>query len=576
METSQVNRLMVEVTRLANATREMSELFTAQSRALSVRGIEIDPGLLELLSKTHDEVAVLRDDLGTQIPELAQLRVIVRTMSMINSTFDLDQILSDVMETFIEITEAERGMIVLIDPHTRDLEFRVIRGMDESTIEKGNFMVSRTVVEDVATKGEPVITTNALEDSRYSAQDSIISYAVRSIICVPLKVKNDVIGVVYSDHRLKAELFGQHELNFLIAFANQAAIAIDNARLFNDVQSSLQEIIEIQNFLDSIFTSIVSGVVTLDNDGIVLTTNRAAEEILGIGSESHNRPYTEVLPALFEGFDDLLYQIKADGQPETVEINPVLPTRGAVNLNMKLSPLVDADSGRTQGVAMVIDDLTESKKNEETLRVVNTYLSEEMVSQIRSIDQIGLGGEDREITALFADVRGFTTFSEQLEPEVLMGVINQYLSVASNAIQTGEGVIDKFMGDAILGLFNTQLNPQQDHAIRTVAAAIMMLDDVKHLHSQLPPNQQLQYGIGIHTGPATIGNVGSPSRKEFTAIGEAIVHAKKLEGTAQGGEIIISEATYELVKDHVDCELEERQLRGTNTISRIYRVLGLR
>jgi class 3 adenylate cyclase len=278
---------------------------------------------------------------------------------------------------------------------------------------------------------------------------------------------------------------------------------------------------------------------------------------------------------LYEGFDDMLNAVMTNGVQQTVEVNPVLPERGPVYLSLKLSPLIDAESQRMQGVAIVIDDLTELKKHEETINVVNTYLSEEMVQQIESLDNLGLGGETREISAIFADVRGFTTFSEQLEPEELMGVINQYLSVSSDAISVNKGIIDKFMGDAVLGLYNTQLNPQEDHALRCVASAVMMQRDVQALHEILPPEQRLQYGIGIHTGPATIGNIGSPSRKEFTAIGEAVDLAKKIQECAQGGEVVISPQTYELVKKRLKCEPVERQPRDSDKAIKMYVVTGL-
>ena len=200
-----------------------------------------------------------------------------------------------------------------------------------------------------------------------------------------------------------------------------------------------------------------------------------------------------------------------------------------------------------------------------------------MGRNIQSIESLGLSGDEREITVIFADVRGFTTFSERLAPEELMQVINQYLSAGSSAIQLLEGIIDKYMGDAIVGLYNTQLNPQtDDHALRAVRAAIALVNDVQALHEVMPPEQRLFYGIGIHTGTAIVGNVGSPSRKEFTALGYAVTFAKKLQEIAQPGEIIISEETYQTVKDHVIAQSTERRLRGDNTPVMVYQLTDIR
>jgi PAS domain S-box-containing protein len=576
MITGEVDRLLVDVTHLNQLATEAYTQISQQQNVLRLRGIQLDAALLEELHTLQSELGQVVAFLTAQQPELLQLRALVRATAVFNSTLNLEQVLADVMDNFIGLTDAERGLIVLIDPQTRELEFRVIRGMDEKGITKTNFLVSRTVVKEVAATGQPVMTNNAMEDERYQAQESIISYAARSLLCVPLKVKNEVIGVAYADHRYKDKLFGNHEITFLEGYANQAAISIENARLFDEIQRQLREITEIRNFLDNIFSSIESGIITLDNQGIVLTVNRAAEDILGIrASSSFDKSYREVLPPLFEGFDHLLEDVRQNRIQQSIEINPVLPHRGPVNLYLKLSPLIEADQARTLGVAIVIDDLTEQKKQEETLRVVNTYLPSEMVSNIQDLDKFGLGGETREISAIFADVRGFTTFSEQLEPEVLMGIINQYLSVSSDAVQNYQGIIDKFMGDAILGLYNTQLNPQEDHAMRCVVSAIRIVQAVQTLHKHLPPDQQLLYGIGVHTGLATIGNIGSPSRKEFTAIGEAVDMAKKLQECAAGGEIILSESTYEQVKSRIHCERVERQLRNQSEYKPMYVVRGV-
>ena len=261
---------------------------------------------------------------------------------------------------------------------------------------------------------------------------------------------------------------------------------------------------------------------------------------------------------------------------QVIEIEPVLPGRGPVNLSLRFTPLKDAQ-GVTYGMALVVDDLTEIKKRDATLSVVRTYLPPSLVRNIQSIDSLGLGGDEREISVIFADVRGFTTFSEQLDPEQLMNVISQYLTVSSDAIELYDGIIDKYMGDAVVGLFNTQLNPQEDHAVRAVRAALSMAYDVRALHEVLPPEQRLFYGIGVDTGMAMLGNVGSPSRKEFTAIGLPFNFAKLLQENALAGEIIISQNTYDLVKDVFVAEpIEPRKVKGYTNFRVMYRVTGVK
>jgi len=159
-----------------------------------------------------------------------------------------------------------------------------------------------------------------------------------------------------------------------------------------------------------------------------------------------------------------------------------------------------------------------------------------------------------------------------------MRVINRYLDTASEAIALQNGVVDKFLGDAVTGMFNTQLDKpdqetEQQHAMRAVRAAMSLKSDLFALHEEMPEEKRLFYGIGIHTGPAVLGNLGGPSRKEFSALGEAILMSKLLQENAQGGEVLLSEATYELVKDNFECEpLEPRKTKGYD-IKVMYKVI---
>jgi adenylate cyclase len=199
------------------------------------------------------------------------------------------------------------------------------------------------------------------------------------------------------------------------------------------------------------------------------------------------------------------------------------------------------------------------------------------LESMRMVDITALAGQEREISVVCADVRGFSSFSENVEPEACMQVINQYLSRASDSIELFEGVVDKYMGDAVTGLFNTQLNPQRDHAVRAVRAAVAMAYDVAELHNTMPNQQQLYYGIGVHTGRAVLGSLGSPERREFSALGDAMDLSKLLQENALRGEIMVSQATYEQVNDLFEFEaLTPRNPKGRSDFAVMYRLLGMK
>ncbi|NDJ85064.1 MAG: GAF domain-containing protein [Chloroflexi bacterium] len=572
--TQHFDSLATDLMRLNYMVHEIAEGLEEQTRLLRLRSLGLPDALVNESRSLSDALDQLTEQLEQDHIELAQLRALAHTAALINSTLDLNEVLSRAMDTVIGLTDAERGYILLRNEATGEMEFMIGRKIGRESIEEGEFIVSRSIIDHVIETGDPVVTTNAQEDERFSAQESVMSYALRSILCVPLIYRGEVNGVVYADNRVRQALFGERELQLLVAFANQASIAIQNAQLYERVRARLAEVTEKQQLLDSIFASIASGVITTDRDAYVQTYSPVAETILTVPAEhSLGFPLTSVLPAVYEGFEEVLRNVQEEDSQETIELNTVLDQRGPTNLSFKLSPLKSEEES-TMGVAMVVDDLTEIKQRDETLNVIRTYLSAEMVRNIQSIDSLGLGGEERIITSLFADVRGFTTFSERLEPELLMEIINKYLTTSSDAIQLMGGIIDKYMGDAVVGLFNTQLNPLEDHALRAVRAAYAMTQDVEGLHEILPADHRLWLGIGVHTGPAMLGNVGSPSRKEFTVLGEAMTYSKKLQEIAEPGEVILSAETYAAVAAYFEVEETERKLRGEGGIVTAYKILG--
>lgn len=168
------------------------------------------------------------------------------------------------MDTLIRLTEAERGFLMLRDQETNELTTQIARNWEQESLAPSEFAVSQTVINRVVEGGKPVLTTNAQEDDRFDSQESIIAYKLRSILCVPFMLKDRLTGVIYADNRIQTGLFTETDLTLLSAFANQAAVAIENARLFESVQQTLREVTELMNLMDNIFASIASGVITTD------------------------------------------------------------------------------------------------------------------------------------------------------------------------------------------------------------------------------------------------------------------------------------------------------------------------
>jgi PAS domain S-box-containing protein len=418
----------------------------------------------------------------------------------------------------------------------------------------------------------PVLTTNAQEDPRFGKQDSVIAHNLRSIMCVPLRVKSEVTGVIYVDNRIRSGLFTSKQLDLLAAFANQAAVAIENARLFASVQRSLAEVTELKSLMDKVFASIASGVITADIHGNILLCNRATEQILNQKAvELVSQKLQVILSSLSPALLPELEQVLQSDQPVLgLEISPAIPGRGRIDLRLSITPVKDGQQ-QTQGVALVLDDLTEKKLLEAQRRLFEKMVSPAVIRQLNP-DSLILGGQRKEITVLFADIRGFTGISETLSPEELVSILNRHLAAAAEAILQEEGTIDKFLGDAVMAWFNAPVR-QPDHALRAVRAALHIRDSLRSLHQQLPPAQRLSFGIGIHTGEAVLGLIGSEKRLEYTAIGDCINTAKRIQENARADQILVTQEVIDRLDGYAVYQpVEAIQAKGKREPIRVYEI----
>ena len=320
-----------QLRQLTQDVNELNDLLRSQRIVLRQWAMGLPLGSMDDLQQLQERLAALAGQIMMRQIELRQLRALAETTALINSSLDTDSVLNQVMDTVIQLTGAERGYIMLTNRVTGSLEFRVARGIDREQLVRDDFIVSNTIINQVFDTGEPVLTDNARSDPRYESRESIVGYQLRSILCVPLIVRGDAIGVVYCDNRALSALFKQHELNLLRAFANQAAVAIENARLFEAARAQLAEITEMRDLMDNIFTSIVSGLITLDGDDVITAYNPAAVNITGVTEgEAIGAELYEVLPGLNEAFVEKLARVRELGAQETFETEVAL-NEGVLN-----------------------------------------------------------------------------------------------------------------------------------------------------------------------------------------------------------------------------------------------------
>jgi adenylate cyclase len=543
--------------------------------ALQATRYEFAPGTLEGLSQTEANLERLTKLIADTELQYSHLLALTQIGQVVNSTLELDEVLRIVMDTIVSLTRAERGFLMLRDEKGQ-LVANVARNWEKESINPSESAVSRTVIQQVIESGEAVLTTNAQQDPRLSAQESIIAFNLRSILCVPLKVKNDLIGVIYADNRIRSGIFAETERDLLTAFANQAAVAIENARLFSSLKRTLAEVTGLKNLMENVFASITSGVITLDVQEKVTLANRAAEKILGQASKDIlGHRVDEVLAPVSEAIrPHLTYVRQTDTSVVDLEFSPNLPKRGNVDWRFNLSPLKDA-AQITQGMAIVLDDLTERKHLESQRRLFERMVSPAVIQQLDP-NKLQLGGKRVDITTIFADIRGFTSFSEKQSPEKLVAILNRYLAAMAEAVLAQEGTIDKFMGDAIMAWFNAPI-PQADHTLRAVKAALAIRASVENLYTELPVEEHLSFGAGIHYGDAVLGLIGTEKRLEYTAISDSVNTAKRIQENSSKNQILISREAYKRVEQEVMVKpVPPMTVKGKSQPLEVFEVVGLK
>ncbi len=400
---------------------------------------------------------------------------------------------------------------------------------------------------------------------------------------VPLHYEGTLIGFMALGLHCSGDPYTSDDLDFLSTVAGQSSLALENARLFTNLHRTLDQTLEMKNLMDNIFASIATGVITTDIEQQITLFNQAAETILGVPmKEVLGKRFPEALPAFSRDFEAVAADAVERGESTlSREVRRAVPPRGDLTLRLSCSPLRDAYLA-TKGATIVFEDLTEHRRlvaEQERIRqtfgrVVAPRVRDRLLSDP---SHLRLDGARQKVTILFADISSFTTFSESTGPEVLFKVLNRFISLAAQSILEEEGTLDKFMGDAILALWNVP-DPQPDHALRAVSAALSILERSCQVYEQLKnPAHHLKFHIGITTGDAMVGNVGTRELFNYTAVGDTVNLAQRLETAAQPGQILIDHATYTVVADRVQAvPLEPIQVKGKSQPVAIYDLKGLK
>jgi GAF domain-containing protein len=220
---------------------DLSSLLQRTLQALSQHGIQLAVDIPGKAQDIQQDLGKLDKQSRKVIHQLDQQKELMRTMALITSSLELDQVLAEVMDTVIHMTGAERAYLMLRDKNDGELSIRSARNWDRETMPEDDVIFSSSIVNAALEQLEPIITTNAEDDARFESKRSVVQHGLRSVVCIPLSLRGQAVGVLYADNRIEQGIFSNDDVPLLTAFGTQAAIAIENARQFGRVKNDLRE-----------------------------------------------------------------------------------------------------------------------------------------------------------------------------------------------------------------------------------------------------------------------------------------------------------------------------------------------
>jgi adenylate cyclase len=487
----------------------------------------------------------------------------------VTSDIDLGTMLLKVVTEAARMLEADRATLFLNDEKTNELFSRVAMGQSVGEIRMPNHL---GIAGAVFTSGKTINIPYAYADLRFNpAFDKRTGYFTRSILCVPIVNKaGKVIGVTQVLNKMNGPFVAEDEAR-LKAFTAQLAISLESARLFDQVQ-------QVKNYNESMLQSMTNGVVTLNDTGAIVTCNAAGLRILKTTpAEILNKKAEEYFSASNAWVLERIKVVEQTLQNDSVIDAQLVAGSETVSVNLTSQPLMSTDDkglAKKIGTMLMIEDVSSEKRMKSTM---SRYMDPRLADQLMAGGEEALGGKSAMVTVLFSDVRSFTTITEELGAHGTVKLLNEYFTIMVECIQKRGGMLDKFIGDAIMAAFGLPL-PHGDDEDRAVLTTISMIEELRVWNADRVANgkKPVDIGIGLNTDNVVSGNIGSPRRMDYTIIGDGVNLASRLESACKqyGARILISEMTYKRLKGTYRVrEVDRVVVKGKTEAVGVYEVL---
>jgi adenylate cyclase len=513
------------------------------------------------LKKTMKELESITAGLKAREHLTATLKIVTD----LSSELQLGPLLQKIMSTITKMLDAERSTLFLNDEKTNQLYTEFGEGLGRTEVRMPN---NAGIAGTVFQTGKAIRISDPYNDPRFNPEvDRTTGYHTRSILCVPVVNKQGkTIGVSEVLNKHHGQFTGDDETR-LRSFSSQVSIALENAKLFDDVES-------IKNYKESILESMSSGVLTVDEDNVIVTCNAAARHILRLDGDDHIGMRAE---DFFVGPNawivEHLRQV-GESHSDNVTMDASMTAAGkTISANVTILRLTSTPK-KQSGSMIMIDDITSEKRMKSTM---SRYMDPSVAEKLLESDRDVLEGQNSKVTILFSDIRSFTALSERLGPQGTVGMLNEFFTVMVDCIKQEGGMLDKFIGDALMAEFGIPLAHPDDED-RAVRAAILMQRELCAFNrNRLLRNEDpIAIRVGINTDFVISGNIGSPKRMDYTVIGDGVNLASRLESACKkyNAGILISESTYRNLRGEYRCrEVDRVVVYGKSAPVGIYEIL---
>jgi len=485
----------------------------------------------------------------------------------ISTELHLDTLFARIMAATTQLLGAERSTLFLYDPAKDELWSQIAEGNDQKEIR----IPARVGIAGAVFAGDEVeVVPDAYADPRFNRTvDRATGFRTRNMVVAPIHDRlGERLGVVQVLNKHGGN-FTARDVRRLKAFCAEIAVAIQNAQLFSDV-------LYLKNYNESILKSMSNGVVTLDKDLGIVKLNEAAERILGVAAEEIlNRPAAQVFGNrnawVTRSLDYVLRMGASDYHADT---DFVLPNGKTAAINMTAAPLFGVDD-KAIGYMLVLEDITREKRVRNTMA---RYVAKEVVDQLLAGGEDFLQGRAQRATVLFSDIRRFTSIAEALPPQETVAMLNEYFTAMVEVVFAHGGMLDKYIGDALMAVFGTPVANIAD-ADNALSVATEMIRELAAFNRRRGETrlEPIEIGIGIATGDVLAGSLGSRRRLEYTVIGDNVNLAARLEAANKyyGTRVLLAASTVDTLRSRpLLRRLDLLQVKGKSQPTLAYESFG--